>query len=105
MLSHELLALSAQILLLASLFEFGRQVLVDLGPGQPAWSYALAPIGAFVALPMLTHQQRRELCQRIIALEAEQSDLAMCDRTAGEGFSMLDQMEGEDAAHARRKQG
>jgi len=54
-------------------------------------------------LPKLTHQQRRELCQHIIALEAEQSDLALCDQNAAEGFSQLDQMEAEDAGHAQRE--
>jgi len=54
-------------------------------------------------LPKLTHQQRRELCQRIIALEAEQAELEMCDQIAAEGFSELDQMEGEDAGREQGK--
>ncbi len=56
-------------------------------------------------LPKLTHQERRELCQRIIALEAEQEDLAAADQSAREGFAILDAMEAEDEAHARRAQG
>lgn len=48
------------------------------------------------ALPKLTHQQRRELCQYIIALEAEQEDLIRCDQSATEALSLLDRMEAED---------
>ena len=47
-------------------------------------------------LPHLTHQQRRELCQCIIALEAEQEDLNRCDQAADEAFAILDKMESED---------
>ena len=56
-------------------------------------------------LPKLTHKQRRELCQRILALEAEQEDLAFCDESARQGFALLDAIEAEDEAHARRLQG
>ena len=57
-------------------------------------------------LPKLTHQQRRELCQRIIALEAEQIDLASCDRAATEGFSQLDRMEAKgDGYHKKVREG
>jgi hypothetical protein len=52
-------------------------------------------------LPKLSHQQRLELCQRIIALEAEQEDLAAADYSAREGCAILDAMEAEDEAHAR----
>jgi hypothetical protein len=55
-------------------------------------------------LPKLTHQQRREICQRIISLEAEQEDISACDATALAGFALLDQMEAEDAARAKRKE-
>lgn len=56
-------------------------------------------------LPKLTHRQRREICQRIISLEAEQEDINVCDATAADGFALLDQMEAEDAARAKRKEG
>lgn len=55
-------------------------------------------------LPKLSHAQRRELCQRIIALEAEQDDLAACDAAATESFVLMDRMEAEDEARARRPQ-
>ena len=44
-------------------------------------------------LPRLTPHQRRELCQKIIELEAETDDIALCDKSARQGFVMLDQME------------
>ena len=56
-------------------------------------------------LPKLTHHQRRELCQRIIALETEQADLAICDQSALESFSLLDKMEAEDPDHDLSQQG
>jgi hypothetical protein len=56
-------------------------------------------------LPKLSHQQRRELCHRIIAMEAQAEDLAACDQSAQQGFGLLDQMEAEDQANARRTQG
>jgi hypothetical protein len=46
------LAVTGQIILFASLFEFGRQVLFSDGLA-PAWPYALAPIAAFAGLPLL----------------------------------------------------
>jgi len=53
-------------------------------------------------LPKLTHQQRRELCQRIIALEAEQEELTASDHAADAGFAVLDQLESEDNPDAGR---
>ncbi len=46
-------------------------------------------------LPKLTHQERRELGLRLLALESDE-DLALCDYVAAEGFALLDQMESED---------
>ena len=46
-------------------------------------------------LPRLTHQERRELGLRLLALETD-DDLAACDYVAAEGFALLDQMELED---------
>ena len=51
-------------------------------------------------LPKLTHHQRRELCQKIIELEAGSSDIALSDEAARQGFAMLDQMEAQDAKRA-----
>lgn len=53
-------------------------------------------------LPRLTPEERRELCRQLIALEAEHEDLAMCDAMTRSGFAMLDEMEAEDEARARR---
>ena len=47
-------------------------------------------------LPKLSHSQRRELCQRIIALEAEQEDLDACNQSAADAFAQLDEMEAEE---------
>ena len=46
-------------------------------------------------LPRLSHQERRELCRRVIDLESEHDDMVLCDHTAREGFAMLDSMEAE----------
>jgi len=51
-------------------------------------------------LPKLTHEERREVCQRIIELESHGADIALCDEAAREGFGMLEQMEAEDATRA-----
>ena len=51
-------------------------------------------------LPKLTHLQRRELCQRIVELEAHSEEIAACDATAAEAFAILDEMEAQDASHA-----
>jgi hypothetical protein len=51
-------------------------------------------------LPKLSHHQRRELCQKIIELEAEPEDIALSDQAARDGFAMLDQMEAQDACGA-----
>jgi hypothetical protein len=49
-------------------------------------------------LPRLSHQERRELCRRVIDLESEQEDMMLCDHIAREGFAMLDRMEaGEES--------
>jgi hypothetical protein len=51
-------------------------------------------------LPRLTHEERRLLCRRALALEAAE-DVAVLEHTAAEGFALLDRMEAED--HARGK--
>lgn len=54
-------------------------------------------------LPKLSHQERREICRRVIELEAtEEQDVTLCDHTAREGFAVLEKMEAEDEARARR---
>jgi hypothetical protein len=49
-------------------------------------------------LPRLSHQERRELCRRVIDLESEHDDMVLCDHIAREGFAMLDRMEAEQEA-------
>ena len=47
-------------------------------------------------LPRLSHQERRQIIERILDLEQEAELLADCDRRALERFQMLDAMEAED---------
>jgi len=47
-------------------------------------------------LPRLTHEERRDICRHILALEADQNDLDSCRQAALAGFQLLDQMEAED---------
>ena len=49
-------------------------------------------------LPRLSHQERRELCRRVIDLESAREDMMLCDHIAREGFAMLDRMEVEQEA-------
>jgi len=49
-------------------------------------------------LPRLTHEERRAICQRILALEADQEALESSRQAALLGFQMLDQMESTDEA-------
>lgn len=51
-------------------------------------------------LPRLSHHERRQLGQRLITLETGPDELAICNATAGEGFTLLDQMEAEETAPA-----
>jgi hypothetical protein len=44
-------------------------------------------------LPRLTHEERRAICQKIVALEADQETLDSCRQAAITGFQLLDQME------------
>ncbi len=56
-------------------------------------------------LPKLSHLERREVCRRVIELEAaEEQDVSLCDHTTREGFAILEKMEAEDKARARRAQ-
>ncbi len=52
-------------------------------------------------LPSLSHQERRELCRRVLELEPESEDIALCDHVAREGFAMLDRMEAEGEARGQ----
>lgn len=52
-------------------------------------------------LPRLSHQERRELCRRVIDLESEQEDMMLCDHIAREGFAMLDRLEAEEEARGQ----
>jgi hypothetical protein len=49
-------------------------------------------------LPKLTHEERRAICQHILALEADQEALQSAHKSAIAGFQLLDQMETEDEA-------
>ena len=49
------------------------------------------------ALPRLTHDERRLLCRRALALD-EAEEVAAVEHTAAEGFALLDRLEAEDAA-------
>ena len=49
-------------------------------------------------LPKLTHEERRAICQRILALESDQEALELNRQAAVQGFQMLDQMEADDKA-------
>jgi hypothetical protein len=51
-------------------------------------------------LPKLSHHERRELCRKIVAMEAEGEEIARCDDMAREGFAVLDQMEDQDSTRA-----
>ena len=74
---------------------FGRAVLQKAAPSGNVRRMSMAEI--INELPKLTHRQRRELCQKIIELEAESADIALSDETARQGFAMLDEMEARDA--------
>ena len=47
-------------------------------------------------LPRLMPQERRKILRRVMELEREQQDLAMCDESARLGFEMLEKLESED---------
>ena len=47
-------------------------------------------------LPHLTHEERRLLCRRALAID-EAGEVAALEHTAAEGFALLDRMEAEDA--------
>ena len=47
-------------------------------------------------LPHLTHEERRLLCRRALAID-EAEEVAALEHTAAEGFALLDRMEAEDA--------
>lgn len=48
-------------------------------------------------LPRLTHEERRLLYRRALAID-EADDVAALEHTASECFALLDRMEAEDAA-------
>ncbi len=54
-------------------------------------------------LPRLTHEERRAICQRILALEADQEALESSRQAAISGFQLLDQMEAEDEARRQAR--
>jgi hypothetical protein len=54
------------------------------------------------ALPSLTHEERRLLCRRALAVD-EAEEVATLEMSALEGFALLDRMEAEDAARGKGK--
>ena len=52
------------------------------------------------ALPRLTHEERRLLCHRALAID-EAEDVAVLEHAAAEGFALLDRMEAEDVARGK----
>jgi hypothetical protein len=53
-------------------------------------------------LPRLTHQERRLLCRRALAVD-DVDEVAALEFTAAEGFALLDRMEAEDAANGKSR--
>jgi len=51
-------------------------------------------------LPRLTHEERRLLCRRALAVD-DVDDVAALEFAAAEGFALLDRMEAEDAANGK----
>jgi len=51
-------------------------------------------------LPHLTHEERRLLCRRALAVD-EAEEVTALEQTAAEGFALLDRMEAEDAARGK----
>ncbi len=47
-------------------------------------------------LPRLTHEERRSICQKIVALEADQEALDSSRQATIAGFQLLDLMEADD---------
>lgn len=53
-------------------------------------------------LPRLTHEERRLLCRRALAVD-DAEDVAAMEHTAAEGFALLDRMEAENAARVQSR--
>jgi len=53
-------------------------------------------------LPHLTHEERRLLCRRALAID-EAEDVAALEHTAAEGFAVLDRLEAEDEARGQSR--
>ena len=51
-------------------------------------------------LPRLTHEERRLLCRRALAVD-DVDEVAAVEYTAAEGFALLDRMEAEAAANGK----
>lgn len=63
------------------------------------WQCLLVSLSEIIeTLPTLSHQERRELCRRVIDLESETEDISLCDHVARNGFVTLDQLEAEEQA-------
>jgi hypothetical protein len=53
-------------------------------------------------IPMLSHEDRREIMRCLLRAEADAMALAECDQMALEQFKMLDAMEAEDEKKTAR---
>jgi hypothetical protein len=53
-----------------------------------------------LAIPKLSHVERRELMRKLFEFEQDQETLAECDHMAAAHFEMLDAMEAEDQNNA-----
>jgi len=52
-------------------------------------------------LPRMSVRERREIARRLLELEADADVLRTADKTADQGFQILDQMEGDGSAKTR----
>ncbi len=61
------------------------------------WQCRLVSLSEIIeTLPTLSHQERRELCRRVIDLESETEEIDLCDHMARDGFASLDRLEAEE---------
>lgn len=58
-------------------------------PSEHAWGslVIMTFLDIIEELPALSHQERRELCRRVLELESESEDVALCHHLAREGFA------------------
>jgi hypothetical protein len=55
-------------------------------------------------LPRMTHEERRLLCRRALALDTEAAaEIAVAEHAADDGFAQLDRMEAEDEVRGQTR--